>query len=52
MMNEEKQIAQAIVEAQKMYHENHATFDIEKCFQLACNNHNLSFNLWYVLSLA
>lgn len=57
-MNEEKKIAQAILDAQKMHEESYVEksgnykLDIEKCFMKTCEKHGLSPNLWLLLSLA
>lgn len=55
-MNEEKQIAQAIMDAQKMHEESHNgrdyTRDITDCLLETCKKHGLSDNLWALLDLA
>ena len=61
-MNEEKKIAQAILDAQKMREESHIrkenfldshyTRDIESCLIEACKKNGLSPNLWALLNLA
>lgn len=57
-MNNEKQIAKAIIEAQKMreasYIKNTGEYklDIESCLISTCKKHNLSPNLWELLALA
>ena len=60
-MNEEKKIAQAILDAHKMHEESYdetaelgeeykSPYDF--CFQLACEKLKLSPNLWEILILA
>lgn len=61
-MNNEKQIAQAILDAQKMREESYVptsdvqfgeyTKDFEECFIIACELHNLPPNMWSLLTLA
>jgi len=59
-VNDEKKIAQAILDAQKMRDESYDyhsgtegyALDIEECLQVVCANHGLSENLWYLLDLA
>ena len=63
-MNNEKQIAQAILDAQKMHEESYYisvgdgsgigdyTKDFEECFQVACKVNCLSPNMWSLLCLA
>ena len=57
-MNEEKKIAQAILDAQKMreksYNKETGEYgrDMEECFIISCRCHGLSKNLWALLSLA
>lgn len=57
-MNEEKKIAKALLDAQKMYEENYdedAGYykqDIESCLIITCKKHKLSPNLWALLGLA
>ena len=67
-MNDEKKIAQAILDAQKYREESYVTEDgnknpernkfgeyqlsIEECLQVACENQGLSENLWCLLNLA
>lgn len=61
-MNTEKQIAQAILDAQKSREESYECEDgekfgeykleLEECFKTACKNNELSPNLWELLNLA
>lgn len=60
-MNEEKKIAQAILDAQKLYEKSYCiastrrdaySLGFEECFKKACENNGLSSNLWALLSLA
>ncbi len=57
-MNEEKQIAQAIFDAQKMKEDSYNKktheykHDIEFCLKTTCKNNGVSTNLWALLSLA
>lgn len=63
-MNEEKKIAQAILDAQKMREESyeqslvdnsgigHYKRDMEECLIESCKKHGLSLNLWALLNLA
>jgi len=55
-MNDEKKIAQAILDAQKYREESsgigYYKRDMEDCFQIACKNQGLSPNLWVLLDLA
>jgi len=66
-MSEEKKIAQAILDAQKMHEDSyvvdkfwgdgsgeisHHELEIEECLIATCKKHGLSPNLWYLLSLA
>ena len=65
-MNEEKKIAQAIIDAQKMREESYVpdtsiltpsycgeyTKDIETCLIYTCKQRGLSTNLWALLNLA
>lgn len=67
-MNDEKKIAQAILDAQEMREESYVTeggeavslsgvmgeykLTIEECLIATCKKHGLSENLWYLLSLA
>jgi len=61
-MNTEKQIAQAIVDAQKMYEESYLygngerigyyTKEMEDCLIATCKKNKLSSNLWALLNLA
>ena len=57
-MNEEKKIAQAIIDAQKMRENSYSeekqeyNFLIEKCLIETCKQQNLSSNLWALLNLA
>ena len=63
-MNKEKKIAQAILDAQKMYEDSyvidkfwgggsgeisHYELEIEACFIATCKKHGLSSNLWRLL---
>lgn len=62
--NDEKKIAQAILDAQKYHEESYYIpaedgsgigaykLEFEECFQMACKNQNLSPNLWHLLVLA
>ena len=56
MMNEEKQIAQAIMDAQKMQEESfdgeEYTKDITDCLLETCKKYELTDNLWALLNLA
>jgi len=61
-MNEEKKIAEAILDAQKMHEESYKrgngkkigryTLDMTECLIATCKKHKLSENLWVVLDLA
>lgn len=57
-MNDEKQIAQAILDAQKMREKNYSketgTYkrDMESCLIIICKQNKLSPNLWALLNLA
>ncbi len=57
-MNEEKQIAQAIIDAQKMREDSYIkktrTYkqDIESCLIITCKKNDVSPNLWSLLTLA
>lgn len=54
-MNEEKKIAQAILDAQKMREESYYgeyKRDMEECLIEACKKQGLSLNLWALLNLA
>jgi hypothetical protein len=61
-MNDEKKIAQAILDAQKMREESYIldsnlsdggyTKDIEECLIETCKKHGLSENMWCLLNLA
>lgn len=66
-INQEKQIAQAILDAQKIHKESYKPGKMlyglpveigkyskskEECFIAACKNNDLSPNLWYLLELA
>ena len=56
-MNEEKKIAQAIMDAQKMHQETYDedkgehTFDIMQCLAITCTKHGLSTNMPVLLDL-
>ena len=58
IMNEEKKIAQAIMDAQKMHEESYDkkkekhTKDITQCLLETCKKHGLSDNMWCLLDLA
>ena len=56
LMNEERQIAQAIMDAQKMQQESfdgeEYTKDITACLLETCTKHGLSPNMWALLNLA
>jgi len=61
-MNEEKQIAQTIIDAQKMHEDSHVAslaephghyqLPLEKCLIIAGEKNGLSQNLWALLNLA
>lgn len=65
-MNDEKQIAQAILDAHEMHEESYVPvieehtgtnlgfykLEFEDCFVLTCKKNGLSSNLWALLSLA
>ena len=61
-MNSEREIAQAIIDAQKMREESYKaedgttegvyTKDLEHCLMETCKKNNCSSNLWYMLGLA
>lgn len=57
-MNDEKKIAQAIMDAMKMKEESYCkdsercTMSIEDCLLQTCRTQGLSTNLWYVLTLS
>jgi len=61
-MNEEKKIAQAILDAQKMHEESYHVveghdyseykLEIEDCLIATCKEQGLSENLWALLNLA
>lgn len=61
-MNEEKKIAQAILDAQRFHEESYQygngerfgcyKLEFDECFKIACKTNGLSSNLWSLLSLA
>ncbi len=57
-MNDEKKIAQAILDAQKMHKESwvvnsgYYRLDIGECLVKSCKQNNLSENLWQLLTFA
>lgn len=62
VINNEKRIAQAFLDAQKMHEESYRldsnlsnggyTKDIEECFIATCKEQGLSSNLWRLFSIA
>jgi len=60
-MNDEKKIAQAILDAQKMYEDSYKVagssfgsykLELEECLIVTCKQQGLSDNLWALLNLA
>ncbi len=57
-MNSEKEIAKAVVEAQKLREASYIAgtgrykLDMEECLMKTCKKNNCSTNLWFLLNLA